>query len=89
MRGMNIHKNIAGYFTELMLGHLVGFISSYLTMDKLFRVNLRAITGPPKMSLPLEAKSMPSLIIKPRLIHVIHTDNLGFYITFVGLLKAY
>ena len=47
-------------------------------MDKLLPVNARAITGPPKMSLLLEAKSMPALIIKPRLILVAHTDDLGW-----------
>ena len=39
------------------------------------------ITGPPKMSLLLEAKSMPALI-KPRFILVTHTDDLGWYKTF-------
>ena len=50
-------------------------------MDKLLPVNPRVITGPPKMSLLLEAKSMPALIIKPRLILVMHMDDLGWYIT--------
>ena len=49
-------------------------------MDKLFPVNPRAITGPPKMSVLLEANSMPALIIKPRFILVTHTDDLGWYI---------
>ena len=44
------------------------------------RVNPRAITGPPKMSLLLEAKSMPALILKPRFILVTHTDDLCWYI---------
>ena len=34
--------------------------------------------GPPKMSLQLEAKNLPALIIKPRLIIVAHTDDLGW-----------
>ena len=42
---------------------------------------IREITGPPKMSLPLEAQSMPALIIKPRLIIVTHTDYFCWYIT--------
>ena len=46
--------------------------------DKLLEVSSRAITGPPKMSLLLEAESMPALIIKPRLILVTHTDDLGW-----------
>ena len=64
-----------------MLGLRVGFISSHLLVDKLFPVNPRAITGPPKMSLLLEAKSMIALFIKPRFILVTHTDDLGWYIT--------
>ena len=78
---MNIHKNIPVSVTKLTLGHRVGFISSHLTMDKLFPVNLRAITGPPNMSLLLEAQTLPALIIKPTLILVTHTDDLGWYIT--------
>ena len=81
MRGLNIHKNNPASVTKLTLGLRVGFIGSHLTVDKLFAVNLRAITGPPKMSLMLQAKSMPVLIIRPRLILVTHMDNLGWYIT--------
>ena len=33
------------------------------------------------MSLLLEAKSMPALIINPRLILVAHTNDLGWYTT--------
>ena len=73
MRGLDIRKNSP--VTTLPLGLRVGFISSHLTADKLFPVNLRAITGPPKMRLVLEAKSMPALIIKPGLILVTHTDD--------------
>ena len=54
---------------------------SHLTSDKLFPVNPRAFTGPPKMSLLLEAKRIPALIIKPRRILVTHTDDLGWSIT--------
>ena len=82
MRGLNVHKNIPVSVTKLTLGLAVGFISSsHLTADKLFPVNPRAITGPPNMILLLEAKSMPALIIKPWLILVSHTDDLGWYIT--------
>ena len=81
MRGMNIHENIPVSVTKLTLGLQVGFISSHLTADKLFPVNPRAITGPPKMILLLEAKSMPALIIKPRLILVMHMDDFGWNIT--------
>ena len=81
MRGLDIQKKIPASVTKVMLGIHVDFISSHLTVDKLFPVNPRAITGPPNMSLLLEAESIPSLIIKPRLILVTHTDNLGWYIT--------
>ena len=81
MRGLNVHKNIPVSITKLTLGFLVGFIGSHLTADKLFPVNSRAFTGPPKMSLLLEAKSMPALIIKPRFTLVTHMDDLGWYIT--------
>ena len=77
MRRLCIHKNIPVSGIKLTLGLRVGFSSSHLTVNKLFLVNPRAITGPPKMSLLLEAKSMPALIIKPRLILVAHTDDLG------------
>ena len=76
-----MHKNIPVSITKLMLGLRVGFINFHLIVDKLFPVNPRVITGPPKMSLLLEAKSMPALIIKPRFILVMHTDDLGWYIT--------
>ena len=62
--------------TKLTLGLQVGFICSRLTVDKLFPVNPRVTTGPPKMSLLLEAKSMPALIFKPKLIIVPCTDDL-------------
>ena len=76
MRGLEIHKNRLVSVTKLILGLRVGFISSHLTEDKLFLVNPRVITGPPKMSLLLEAKSMHALIIKTRLILVTPTDEL-------------
>ena len=74
MRGMNIHKNIPVSVTNLTLGLQVCFISSHLTVDKLFPVNPRAITGPLKISFLFE-------INKPRLIPVNHTDDLGWYLT--------
>ena len=52
-----------------------------MTANKLFPVNPRAIKGPPTMSLLLEAKSMSALILKPRLIIVTHTEDIGLYIT--------
>ena len=77
MRGLNVHKNIPVSITKLMLGLRVGFISSHLIADKLIPINLRVITGPLKMSLLPEAKSMPALIIKLWFILVMHTDDLG------------
>ena len=81
MRGLGIHKDIPVSDTKLTLGLRVGFLSSHLTADILFPVIPKVITGAPKMSLLLEAKSMPALIIKPSLILVVHTDDLGWYIT--------
>ena len=81
MRGLDIHKNSPLSITKLALALRVGLISSHLTVNKLFKVNQRKITDPPKMSLLLEAKSMPALIIKPTLILVTHTYDLGWNIT--------
>ena len=78
MRRLGIHQNIPVSGTKLTLGLRVGFIGSHLTVHKLFPVNPRVITGPPNMSFLLEAKSVPALIIKPRLILVAHTDDLGW-----------
>ena len=77
MRRLGIHKNIPVSGTKLTLGLRLCFTSSHFTVNKLFPVNPRAITGPPMMSLLLEAKSMPALIIKPRLNLVANTDDLG------------
>ena len=80
MRGLDIHKNSPVSVTKLKLSLRVGFISSHLAANKLFPVNRREIKGPPKMSLLLKAKSMPALVIKPRLILVTRTDDLGWNI---------
>ena len=81
MRGLDIHENINVSDTKLMLGLRVCFISSDLTANKLFPINPRAVTGPPKMSLLLEVETKSALIIEPRLILVTYMDNLGGYIT--------
>ena len=81
MRLLGIHKNIPVSDAKLTLILLVGFISSHMTEGKLLPVNSREITGLPKMSLVFEAKSKPVFIIKPILIHVMHTDDLGCYMT--------
>ena len=75
MRGLDIHKNIPVSVTKLTLGLRVGFISSNLTVDKLFPVNPRAITGPPMMSLLLKGKCTPALMIKPSFILVALMDD--------------
>ena len=75
-------KSITALFLSLnSLCLRVGFISSHLTANRLFPVNPWAITGPPKISFLLEAKSMTAFIIKPRLILVMHTDDFGWNIT--------
>ena len=74
MRALGIHKNIIISDTKLTLCLSLGFISSHLTVNKLFPVNLRVITTP--------LKSMSALIMKPMLILLAHTDDLGWYIMF-------
>ena len=81
MRGLDVHENIDVSNTKLMLGVRVCFISSDRTVNKLFPINLRAVTGPPTMSLLLEVKSTSALIIEPRLILVTYMGDLGGYIT--------
>ena len=49
-------------------------------MAELFAVNPRVITGAPKISPLLEAKTPPVLIIKPMLILVMYVDDLGWNI---------
>ena len=79
MRGLNVHENIDVSDTKLMLGLRVCFICSD-SKKKLFPINPRVVTGPPKMSLLLEVESTSALIIEPRLIFVTYTDDLGGYI---------
>ena len=65
-----------------MLDLLVCFISSDLTANKLFPINPRGITGPPKMSLLLEVESLSAYIIEPWLILgiLVMTYKLPIYI---------
>ena len=51
MNGLDVHENIDVSDTKLMLGLRVCSISPDLTANKLFPINPRAVTGPPKMSL--------------------------------------
>ena len=78
MRRLGINKNIPVSDTKLTLDLRVGSISSHLTADKLFTVAPRAITSPQKMSLLVEVKSMPALMIKPRLTFFADKDALGW-----------
>ena len=73
MRGLDVHQNIDVSDTKLMLGLRACFMSSDLTAYKLFPINPRGVTSPPKMSLLLEAESKSALIIEPRLILVTYT----------------
>ena len=81
MRGLDVHENIDVSDTKLMLGLRVCFTSSDLTANKFFPINPRVVTSPQKMSLLLEVESTSALIIGPRLILVMYTDDLGGYIT--------
>ena len=81
MRGLNVHGNIDISDTKQMLGLRVCFIISDLTANKLYPMNPRVVTGPPKMSLLLEVESTSALITEPRLVLVTYTDDLGMYIT--------
>ena len=81
MRGLGLHENIPVSDTKLTLGLRVGFFSSHLRADKHFPVNPKAIKDPPKASLLREVKNTHALIIKPRFILIVHTDNYGWYIT--------
>ena len=81
MKGLDVHENIDVSDTNLMLGLRVCFISTDLTANKLFPINPRAVTGPPKMSLLLVVKSTSALIIELRLILVIYMDDLVGYLT--------
>ena len=60
MRGLDVHENIDVSDTKLMLGLRVCFICSDLTVNKLFPINPRVVTGPPKRSLLLEVESTSS-----------------------------
>ena len=61
MRGLDVHENIDVSDTKLTLGLRVCFVSTDLTANKLFPINPRAITGPPKMRIVLEVEQEPLL----------------------------
>ena len=75
MRGLDVYQNLDVSDTKLMLCPRVCFNSSDLTVNKLFPINPRAVTGPPKMSLLLEVESTSAFIIEPRLILVTYKDD--------------
>ena len=81
LRGLDIYKNIPFSVSKMTLDIQLGFISFHLTVVKLWPVNPRVISDPPKMSLLLEAKSVPTFIIIPRLILVAKMDDISWYIT--------
>ena len=75
MGTLGFYQTIQASDTILTPSLGIYYISAHLVMDKLIEVNSRAITSPPRMSLPLEVERMPAVIIKPRLILVTHTDH--------------
>ena len=89
MRRLDVHENIDVSDTKLILGLRVCFISPDLTVNKLFPINPRAITGPPKMSLLLEDESTSALIIEPRLILVAHFYKTYFLVVFRKSIRTY
>ena len=67
MRALGVHQNIPASDTKLTPSLGIYYMSHPLVMDEPIRVNPRAITSPPKMSLLLEVERMPLVIIKPSL----------------------
>ena len=82
METLGIYQNIPVSDTKLMVSLCIDFISPHLVVDKLIPVNSRAITSPPKISNLLEVKCMPAVIIEPKLILVLHMNDLNWYKTF-------
>ena len=83
MGTLGIHQNIPASDTKLMPSLCINFITHPLVMDILIPVNFRVITSPPKLNLLLEVDMVTaSVTIKPRLIFVMHADNLRWNKTF-------
>ena len=77
MRGLGIHKNIPVSDTKLTLGLRVGVISTRLTEDKFFSINPRQQSrASTEDESPAWTKITTELIIKPRLILIVHTDDI-------------
>ena len=64
-----------------MLGLRVGFILSNLTVDKLSQLTEVRCLVHRRWPSSLRPKACLHLIIKPRVIHVPHTDELGWHMT--------
>ena len=79
MRRLGIQKNIHVSDIKNMLDLRLSFINSHLTVDKPFPVIPRALACPLKMSCLLEVRSMPALIIKLRLLIVMHMNVFSWY----------
>ena len=71
------HQNIPASDTKLTRNLDIDCISPPLVMDKLVPVNSREITSSLTMSLLLEVKCTPAIIITKRLTLVTHTDHLS------------
>ena len=82
METLSIHQNIPSSDSKLM--HSLGIYSIGLpmVMDKLIPVNSTVITSPLEMSLLLEVKCTPVVIIKQWFILVTQPDHLSRYKTF-------
>ena len=68
--------------TELAPSLGIYYIRPPLVMDKFIPVNSRVIMCPPKISLLLAIERTPTVIIKPSLILVMHTEHLNRNKTF-------
>ena len=78
MGTQGIHQNIPASDAELTPSFGIDYISPPLVMEKLIPVNSR----PPTMSLLREVEHTPAMIIKLRLILIMHPDHLGQNKTF-------
>ena len=82
MGTLGIHQDIPASDAELTPRFGIDYISPPLVMEKIIPVNSRVITTPPTMSLLLEVECTPAIIIKPRLMLIMHPDHLSRNKTF-------
>ena len=73
MGTLGVHQNIPASDTKLTHSLGIYSIGPPLVMEKLIKVNSRAITSRPEMSVLLEVECTPADIIKRRFIIVTHT----------------